>query len=100
MLGKLIVDIAGTELNQIEKKYLSHDFIGGVILFTRNFENKNQLLNLCTSIKAIKKELRLFKKLFNLNLIHLTTYISNKERLERKVSDIERRFEPIATLPQ
>ena len=51
-------------------------------------------------IKAIKKELRLFKKLFNLNLIHLTTYISNKERLERKVSDIERRFEPIATLPQ
>ena len=51
-------------------------------------------------IKAIKKELRLFKKLFNLNLIHLTTYISNKERLERKVSDIERRFEPIATLSQ
>ena len=56
MLGKLIVDIAGTELNQIEKKYLSHDLIGGVILFTRNFENKNQLLNLCKSIKAIKKE--------------------------------------------
>ena len=51
-------------------------------------------------IKAIKKELRLFEKLFNLNLIHLTTYISNKERLERKVSDIERRFEPIATLSQ
>ena len=28
MLGKLIVDIAGTELNQIEKKYLSHDDAG------------------------------------------------------------------------
>ena len=56
MLGKLIVDIAGTELNQIEKKYLSHDLIGGVILFTRNFENKNQLHNLCKSIKAIKDE--------------------------------------------
>ena len=56
MLGKLIVDIAGTELTQIEKKYLSHDLIGGVILFTRNFENKNQLHNLCKSIKAIKNE--------------------------------------------
>jgi|ETN01SMinimDraft_4_1059930.scaffolds.fasta_scaffold440187_1 DNA repair photolyase len=59
-----------------------------------NHKNKDFILN------AIKKELKLFEKLFKANLIHLTTYDSNKKRLEKKVSDIEKRFEPVATLPK
>ena len=51
-------------------------------------------------ITAIEKEIKLFKKLFQANLIHLTTYDSNRKRLEKKVSDIKRIFEPIATLPK
>lgn len=52
-MGQLIVGISGYTLSQEEKEVLSHPLIEGVILFTRNYENLNQLQALTTSIHAI-----------------------------------------------
>ena len=53
-LGKLIVDIDGIELTNIDKELLSHPYIGGVILFSRNYSSVEQLINLIESIKKIR----------------------------------------------
>lgn len=41
-----MMDLAGVELTQIEAEMLSHDLIGGLILFSRNFESSEQLRTL------------------------------------------------------
>ena len=53
----LIIDIAGTELSKVDKKRLRHPLVGGLILFARNWENREQLTELCRSIKKIRKDL-------------------------------------------
>jgi len=53
----LIIDIAGTELSKVDKKRLRHPLVGGLILFTRNWESREQLTELCRSIKKIRKDL-------------------------------------------
>ena len=53
-LGPIIVSIDDKKLSHKEKTILSHDSIGGVILFANNYENRNQLKDLVQSIKAIK----------------------------------------------
>jgi beta-N-acetylhexosaminidase len=52
--GPLIVDVAGLTLTPDEKKRLQHPLVGGVILFTRNFENRAQLLALTRSIHQLR----------------------------------------------
>jgi beta-N-acetylhexosaminidase len=52
--GPLMIDVQGTSLTSEEKKRLSHPLVGGVILFTRNFENRKQLTDLTQAIHAIK----------------------------------------------
>lgn len=53
-LGPIIVSIDNKKLSHKEKTILSHDSIGGVILFANNYENRNQLKDLVGSIKEIK----------------------------------------------
>ena len=53
-LGPLMVGIAGPRLTQEERELLRHPLIGGVILFTRNYEETEQLQALTASIHAIK----------------------------------------------
>ena len=54
--GPVMVDVAGTSLTELEKQRLRHPLVGGVILFARNFENREQLAALCQSIHAERDE--------------------------------------------
>jgi beta-N-acetylhexosaminidase len=53
----VILDIAGLALSAVDKKRLKHPLTGGVILFARNWESRDQLAALCTSIKAVRSDL-------------------------------------------
>lgn len=53
-LGPLFIDIADTELRPDEKEKLAHPLVGGVILFSRNFESIAQLVSLVREIKSIR----------------------------------------------
>lgn len=52
--GPLIIDIAATELTDLERARLSHPLVGGVILFARNYCDPVQLKALCDEIHALK----------------------------------------------
>ena len=53
----LILDIAGTQLTAIDRRRLAHPLTGGVILFARNWQNRAQLLELTSAIKAVRDDL-------------------------------------------
>ncbi len=53
----LILDIAGTQLTAVDRKRLLHPLTGGVILFGRNWTNRQQLTQLCADIKAVRQDL-------------------------------------------
>lgn len=53
-LGPLMVDIAGLELSEKDTRLLEHPLIGGVILFSRNYESIEQLVALTKSIHEIR----------------------------------------------
>lgn len=57
--ASLIVGIAGTSLTADEKQVLCHPLVGGVILFTRNFEQISQLLSLTNTLRTLPREHRL-----------------------------------------
>lgn len=54
-LGPVMVDVAGTTLSEQEKQRLCHPLVGGVILFSRNFESRAQLKALCTEIHQLRQ---------------------------------------------
>lgn len=53
-LGPVMVDIQGFVLTEHEIKRLQNPLVGGVILFARNFESRQQLTLLCKHIHAIR----------------------------------------------
>jgi beta-N-acetylhexosaminidase len=52
--GPLMIDIAGTRLTDLDRERLCHPLVGGIILFTRNFENPVQLAALTSEIHALR----------------------------------------------
>ena len=53
----LIIDIAGLSLSKQDKQRLKHPLVGGMILFARNWQSREQLTALCRSIKKVRKDL-------------------------------------------
>lgn len=53
-LGPLIIGIEGTRLTDNDLRRLRSDNVGGVILFTRNYESRAQLTALCDSIHSLR----------------------------------------------
>jgi len=53
----LILDVAGTELSASDRRRLAHPLTGGVILFSRNWQSRAQLLALTSAIKAVRDDL-------------------------------------------
>jgi len=54
-LGPVIVDVAGFALTPEERTRLQHPLVGGVILFTRNYESPDQLAKLTTEIHSLRQ---------------------------------------------
>ena len=53
----LIIDVAGLALTKADRRRLKHPLTGGIILFARNWESRQQLSALCADIKSIRKDL-------------------------------------------
>ena len=53
----LILDIAGTTLSDIDRRRLAHPLCGGMILFGRNWVDRQQLSALCADIKSVRPDL-------------------------------------------
>lgn len=55
LLGPLMVGLEGTALSADERTLLQHPRIGGVILFTRNYQSPEQLRALTDAIHALRR---------------------------------------------
>ena len=52
--GPLMIDIAGTALSATDRQRLCHPLVGGIILFSRNYESRVQIESLCSEIHALR----------------------------------------------
>ena len=55
--GKVMLDINGTSLSDEDISLISNKHVGGLILFSRNFESFKQLNSLLLKIKSIKQNI-------------------------------------------
>ena len=51
-----VLDIAGTSLSADDRRRLTHPLTGGVILFTRNWQDRRQLTELTHQIKSVRED--------------------------------------------
>ncbi len=53
--GPVMLDVAGTTLTSEDRERLCHPLVGGIILFSRNFESCTQLAALTAEIHALRE---------------------------------------------
>ncbi|MGD9842030.1 MAG: beta-N-acetylhexosaminidase [Steroidobacteraceae bacterium] len=53
-LGPIMIDLLGKELQADERELLKHPLVGGVILFTRNFESREQIQELIAEVRSVR----------------------------------------------
>jgi beta-N-acetylhexosaminidase len=53
-LGPLMIDVQGLQLSADEAERLRNPLVGGVILFSRNYDNRDQLRSLTAGIRAAR----------------------------------------------
>jgi beta-N-acetylhexosaminidase len=54
--GPITLDVLGLELNEQDRQRILHPLTGGVILFGRNFANRQQLTKLTAAIKTLRPD--------------------------------------------
>ena len=57
LYGRLMIDINGKSLSEEDKFIISNKHVGGLIIFSRNFESFEQLKNLISEINSIKENI-------------------------------------------
>lgn len=53
----VIIDVAGLSLTDDDRRRLAHPLVGGMILFGRNWQDREQLSALCAEIKEVRPDL-------------------------------------------
>lgn len=53
-LGPVMMDLVATQISDTERELMQHSTVGGVILFTRNFESLDQVVSLISEIHALR----------------------------------------------
>jgi beta-N-acetylhexosaminidase len=56
MTGRVLVSLNGLVLSEAEKELISHPSTAGVVLFTRNYSDKEQLKNLVAAIQVFSNK--------------------------------------------
>jgi beta-N-acetylhexosaminidase len=54
-LGPLMIDLKGTAIDAEEREWLRSPLVGGVILFKRNYESREQIAELVADIHAVRQ---------------------------------------------
>ncbi len=54
--GPVVLDVTGLVLDEEDKKRIAHPLTGGVILFSRNFQDRAQLTALTSAIKDVRED--------------------------------------------
>lgn len=55
-IGPLMIDIDSIELSQVDQEILNHPLVGGLILFSRNYESVEQVSALCDAVHNLRAE--------------------------------------------
>jgi beta-N-acetylhexosaminidase len=53
----VIIDVAGLALSEADRRRLAHPLVGGMILFARNWQDREQLAALCAQVKQVRGDL-------------------------------------------
>lgn len=55
-LGPLMIDVAGLRLSDEDRAALMNPSVGGLILFSRNYQSRDQLRALCDEVRSLPRE--------------------------------------------
>ena len=97
-IGPLIINLDDIKLSNDEKNIIKHNLVGGIILFSHNYDSKNQLCELIDDIRSVKDNIiisidheggriqRLLKEFTHLPSLEAISNIKNHE-LRKKIAN-------------